>query len=1057
MNVPGLAVKRSVTFSMVFIAMTGFGIIGLQLLPVELFPDITFPVAVVFVDYEGASPEDMEALVTMPIEEAVSSVSGIKNITSDSRQGVAFILLEFAWGTDMQMAKEEIRENLDLYGDMFPQEMRDPLVVAFDPGMMPIAFLGVSGDMPTHELRAIAKDQIEPLLERVPGVAIAATTGGLDRQIQVRLDPVRMRARKVAVGQVVNSISMENRQMPAGTFDQGQITYAVHTQGKYTDVEQIAETIVGYAGSSPVRVRDVADVVDTFKEETAGTHINGAPGVLMIVMKQSDANTVKVANQVLREIPFINSILPPGVRLSTIFEQAGFIERSLGNLATTAIMAFIMAAIVLLVFLRNMRASMIVVMSIPLSLLFAFFAMYLLELNLNIISLAGLALALGMLVDNSIVVLENTVRFIEEGQDPMEAAVNGPSEILMAIAASTLTTISVFIPVLFVPGIAGVMFKDMAITICVSLAASLFVAVSLVPLMGSRMLRPEGERKPLRSGALRRLNEWIGNRLEGLESTYSRHLDWVLGHRRFTVFTAIIVFFASMGLFFVIDREWLPETQEEQIIIRAERAPGTSIKEMEQTMARLEHIAMENVPEAYAVTTSYGPGEGFASFSSTASNQGQLEINIVEIGQRERNTVEIRDQLMPLLEQEPGVELTAQLGGGMHMMTGGDVIIEIYGHDLEQGQAIAMDLIEGIGKLDHIISVSSSYAQGRPELEVKLNRDQISSLGLSGSVITSTLSTYMRGTVATWYTEGAREHEVLVRADEPYRNTAAAIKDLLIATPTGAHIPMADFITLEPSRAPVTINRKNEQRVVYVNIDVKGAKLGTVTREVQQLLESYNWPVGYQWTVGGAAEDMMESFFWLLVALMGGSILVYMVMASQFESLLDPFIIIFTIPLSFVGVAWALFLTRTALSVVAMIGIIILVGIVVNNAIVMIDYIEQLRQRGLEMFEAVRTAARRRLRPILMTALTTILAMVPLALALGTGAELWAPMARSVIGGLTAATFLTLMIIPTVYTILGDLRLSFAEKRAAKRRTLSRRYERMSERERGSEPPEVIS
>ena len=1043
MNVPQLAVKRAVTFSMLFIAMTGFGFMGLRLLPVELFPDITFPVAVVFVDYEGASPEDMESLVTMPIEEAVSSVSGIKNITSDSRQGVGFILLEFSWGTDMEMAKEEIRENLDMYGEMFPQEMRDPLVVAFDPSMMPIAFLGISGDIPVHELRAIAKDQIEPLLERVPGVAMAGTMGGLDRQIQVRLDPVRMRARRVAVGQVVNAIRMENMQMPAGTFDQGQITYAVHTQGKYASVDEIAETIVGYAGTSPIRVRDVADVVDTFEEETAGTRINGATGVMMVVMKQSDANTVKVANHVLREIPFINSILPSGVRLSVIFEQSGFIERSLGNLASTAVLAFIMAGIVLLVFLRNIRASMIVALSIPLSLLFAFFVMYLLDLNLNIISLAGLALAVGMLVDNSIVVLENTVRFIEDGQVPMDAAVKGPSEILMAIVASTLTTISVFIPVLFVPGIAGVMFKDLAITICVSLAASLFVAVSLVPLMGSRLLQPEGERRPLRFKIVKDLKEWIGNGLDRLEGTYSRHLDFVLGHRRSTIVVAILFFGVSMALLFFIDQEWLPETQEEQIIIRAERAPGTSIREMEQTMARLESIAMENVPEAYTVTTSYGPGEGFASFSSTASNQGQLEINIVEIGQRERNTVEIRDALLPLLKMEPGVELTAQLGGGMHMMTEGDIIVEIYGHDLEQGQAIALDLIEEIGKLDHIVHVSSSYEKGRPELEVKLNRDQLSSLGLPGSAITSTLSTYMRGTVATWYTEGSREHEVLVRAAKPYRNTASAIQDLLVATPTGAHIPMADFVTLEPSRAPVTISRKNEQRVVYVNIDVEGAKLGVVTREVQQLLESYNWPVGYQWVVGGAAEDMVESFFWLMVALMGGSLLVYMVMASQFENLLDPFIIIFTIPLAFIGVTWSLFLTRTAISVVAMIGIIILVGIVVNNAIVMIDYIEQLRQRGFEMFEAVKTAARRRLRPILMTALTTILAMVPLALALGTGAELWAPMARAVIGGLTAATFLTLMIIPTVYTIFGDFQMRFAAKRTEKRRVRRSRYERM--------------
>ena len=1051
MNLPRLAVKRAVTFSMIFITITGFGIMGLQLLPIELFPDITFPVAVVFVDYQGASPEDMESLVTRPIEEAASSVSGIKNITSDSRQGVAFILLEFAWGTDMEMAKEEIRENLDLYGEMFPQEMRDPLVVAFDPSMMPISFLGVGGNLPTHELRAIANEQIEPLLERVPGVALASTTGGLDRQIQVRLDPVRMRARKVAVQQVINAIRMENTQMPAGTFDQGQITYAVHTQGKYTDVNQIAETIVGYAGSTPVYVRDVADVVDTFEEELAGTHINGEPGVMMVVMKQSDANTVKVASQVLREIPFINSILPPGVELSVIFEQSGFIQRSLGNLANTAVLAFIFAAIVLLVFLRDLRASLIVALSIPLSMLFAFFVMYLLGLNLNIISLAGIALAVGMLVDNSIVVLENTVRFMEDGQPPMEAAVNGPSEILMAIVASTLTTISVFIPILFVPGIAGVMFEDMAITICVSLAASLFVAVSLVPLMGSRWLKPDAERKHVRVRLLKTVSDWIGAQFIRLEETYSRHLNWVLGHRKMTIAAAALFFIVSMGLLTVIDQEWIPETQEEQIIIRVERAPGTSIREMEETMSRLERIAMENVPEAYIVTTSYGPGEGFASFSSTASNQGQLEINIVEIGQRERNTVEIRDQLMPLLEQEPGVELTAQLGGGMNMMAEGDLIVEIYGYDLEQGQAIALDLLEQIRRLDYIVNVSSSYEKGRPELEVKLNREILSSIGLSGSLVTNTLSTYLRGTVATWYTEGSREHEILVRADEPYRNTAQAIKDLLIATPTGAQIPMADLVTLESSRAPITIQRKNEQRVVYVNIDVEGAKLGVVTREVRGLLENYDWPFGYQWTVGGAAEDMVESFLWLFVALMGGSLLVYMVMASQFESLLNPFIIIFTIPLAYVGVTWSLFLTKTSLSVVAMIGIIILVGIVVNNAIVLIDYTNQLRDRGMEMFDAVRRAGRRRLRPILMTALTTILAMLPLAMEWGTGAELWAPMARSVIGGLTASTFISLMIIPAVYTIFGDLRTRYADKRAAKGRVSRGHFEQLGPAGGGSE------
>jgi len=529
MNLPRLSVKRAVTFSMLFVAITGFGFMGMRLLPIDLFPDITMPVAVIFADYSGASPEDMEQLVSQPLEEAVSSVSGIKNITSDSRQGVSFLMLEFAWGTDMDQAKQDIRENIDMFSGMLPQEMNTPMVVAFDPSMMPIAFLGVSGNLPIHELRAVAKDQIEPLLERIPGVAMASTTGGLDRQIQIRLDPTRMRARGVGVQQIVNAIRMENVQMPSGTFDQGFITYAVHTQGKYTEVEQIAETIVGYAGARPVYVRDVADVVDTYEDETAGTHINGAPGILMVIMKQSDANTVKVARESLRQMPSINEMLPEGVALDVIFEQSGMIERSIGNLANTAILAFLMAALVLLFFLRNVRASLIVALSIPLSVLFGLFVMYLLGLTLNILTLAGIALAVGMLVDNSIVVLENAVRFMEDGQPPMEAAVNGPSEILMAIVASTLTTISVFLPVLFVPGIAGVMFKDMAITICVTLAASLFVAVSLVPLMGSRMLRPESERPPRRPW-VNRLDERVGRILAGLEGFYAGALNAVLHH-----------------------------------------------------------------------------------------------------------------------------------------------------------------------------------------------------------------------------------------------------------------------------------------------------------------------------------------------------------------------------------------------------------------------------------------------------------------------------------------------------------------------------------------------
>jgi HAE1 family hydrophobic/amphiphilic exporter-1 len=1021
MNLPALSVKRAVTFTMVFIAVTAFGVLGMELLPLDLFPDITFPVSAIISDYPGASPEDVESLVTRPIEEAVASVAGIENITSQSRQGNSFVVLEFTWGTDMDEAKRSLRENVDLYRDALPSEMRNPLIFAFDPSMMPIAFLGLSGDMPTHELRAIAKDQVEPLLERLPGVASASTDGGLDRQIQVRVDPVRLQAHRIPVQQMVAAIRSENVQLPTGSFDQGNITYAVHTEGRFTSVGQIARTVVGYQGGRPIRVQDVAEVVDGFQDVTSGTNINGTPGVMVLVMKQSDANTVAVSDRVVAELAAINRMLPPGVTLHLIFDQGSFIKRSIGNLANTAVLAFLITALVLFFFLQSVRASAIVALSIPLSILTAFFGMYLVGVTLNIISFAGLALAVGMLVDNSIIVLDNTVRFIQDGHPPMEAAVAGPSEILMAIVASTLTTISVFVPVLFVPGIAGVMFKDMALTICVSLVASLFVAVSLVPLMGSRLLKPAGQLAG-QTGRFAVLGERIRHWLERLEERYTVLLGWVLDAKRLVLITTAVLFAVSMGLIAVLGGEFIPQAQEEQVSIAVEREPGTSVTEMAQTMQRLERLALDNTPEVMAVTSRYGAGQGFSAFMAGGTNEGTINVYLVDIGERKRDTVQIRDALDALMRDEPGTKVTLTAGGGMGggMFSQADLILEIYGQDLEEARRIAEEFAAQLRARPDVLTAESSYEKGRPEMEVVLDRTQKAGLGLTGGAVISTLSTYLRGTVATYLSEEGQEYEILVRAADPYRDRAPAIPDLLVATPTGSQVPLADFISLQPSLSPTSIGRKNQERVVYVNVDVAGNDLRKVTGAVTQMANRYPWPPGFRWGLEGSAQDMMESFMWLGLALLGGALLVYMVMASQFESLLHPFIVILTVPLAMIGVVWALILTGTTLSVVAMIGVILLVGIVVNNSIVLVDYINKLRERGLGLREAVVRAGRRRMRPILMTALTTILAMVPLALEIGTGAEMWAPMGRSVIGGLSVATLLTLLIIPAVYTVFAE-------------------------------------
>ncbi len=1028
MNLPELSVRRGVTFAMLYIVIVGFGFVGGNLLPLDLFPDITFPVAAVISDYPGSGPEDVESLVTKPIEEAVSSVSGIKNVTSQSRQGVSMVILEFDWGSDMDQAKYDIRESLDFIRDVLPGEMRDPLVVAFDPSMMPIAFLSVRGSLPTSELRQIATDQIEPLLARIPGVASATTSGGLDRQIQVVADPVRMKARGVSVQQLTGAIRAENVQMPSGSIDQASYTYSVRTQGKYTEVDQIGATIAGYADGSPIRVRDVAQVLDTYEEETSVTRVNGAPGVMLVVMKQSDANTVNVSNLVVEEVPRIQEALPAGVELTLLFEQGGFIERSLGNLASTAVLAFLMAGVVLLFFLGSLRASVIVAISIPVSIIATFFAMYAIGTTLNVISLAGLALAVGLLVDNSIVVLENAVRFLEEGQSPRKASVEGPREILMAITASTLTTLSVFLPVFFVPGIAGVMFKDMAVTICVSLVVSLAVSVTLIPLLSSRFLtratfQREGGWRAALVQSSRRL-------VKGLETRYSRLLEWALAHRITVLSTALTLFAISVLGVVELGGDFFSQAQEEELTITVERPPGTSVEAMRSTVTRAEEIIREQVPEARSYRVTYGAGEGWAAFSGATSNEAQFFVDVGPLDVRERDTYEIRDALRPHLEQLAGAEVTVTAGAGMAMMGGqADLILEIYGEDQEVARDLAARVADRIRGLEGVVDVESSYERGRPEMEVRLNRDYASSIGISGAQILSTISTFVRGSVASYFTEGGNEYEILVRADEPYRDSVGSIRDLYVATPVGTQVPLAGLVEVVPTLAPVTINRKNKERMVTLSVDIEGRDLRSVTGEATRVMEETVWPQGFRWGIDGSAQDMMESFFWLGIALLGGSLLVYMVMASQFENLLDPFIIIFTIPLALIGVVAGLILTGTTLSVVAFIGAILLAGIVVNNGIVLVDYIEQLRHRGLDVGEAVRQGSIRRMRPVLMTALTTILAMIPLSLEWGTGAELWAPMGRAVVGGLTVATLLTLLVVPVLYTLFSDWRARFGRRK----------------------------
>jgi HAE1 family hydrophobic/amphiphilic exporter-1 len=704
----------------------------------------------------------------------------------------------------------------------------------------------------------------------------------------------------------------------------------------------------------------------------------------------------------------------------------------MSNLGKTSVQAIVLAFLVLVFFLRNFRSSVIVALSIPVSIVVTFAVMDQAGLTLNIISMAGLALAVGLLVDNSIVVLESIFRYQEHGETSREAANKGTSEVAMAITASTLTTLSVFIPVLFVPGIAGEMFNEMVITICFSLAVSLVVALTLIPLLSSRLLRLQGKARS--NNALMRLGERIGSWIEGLQGRYGRVLSWSLGHRKTIIFSTLGLFILSMVIFVSLGGEFIPDNDDGFIAITVDRSPGVSLEQMEKTMDHIDDIVAENVPEAEMVYANFGQGEGImAFFSSRNSAEGDITVRLSKLSERERSVFDIEDDLREKLKDIPDTEVSFEDRGAAAMFGGGgDIVVKIIGHDLTVAEALANDIESRIKEIDGVVYTNSSVRDAVPELRINLDRQLIADLGLSTAMVGQVVSTSILGSVVTRYREGGDEYDIRVQLAKDSRSSKEDIDNILITTPTGRQIPLRAVANVEYTKAPQEVAREDQERVVSVSVDISGRDLRSVTRDVQKILKSVPVPTDFRLEIGGTAEEQMESFLYLSLAMLVAITLTYMVMASQFESFLDPFIILFTIPLSLIGVAFALLITGTTVNVMALIGIIMLVGIVVNNGIVLVDYMNQLRDRGMELMEAILEAGTVRMRPVIMTALTTILAMLPLALGLGESGEAWAPMARSVMGGLAVATILTLIVVPVIYAALEILSLKIRNRREAK-------------------------
>jgi len=1011
MSLPSLSVKRPITFFMIFIAFVGIGIVAFFSLKMDLFPQLELPTVAIITTYQGASPEDIESLITKPIEETVATVEGLDTLTSESREGISFVMAKFAWGTDMDVAERHVREKVDLIKPYLPEDADEPLIFKFDPTLMPVMAIGVSGEKSLAELRRIAEDEVEPRLERIEGVAAADTSGGEEREIQVQVDLEKLTSRKITLGQLLSVIRRENTVVPAGTVEEGETEYTIRTLGEYKSVNQIANTVITYQNGVPIYLKDVANVVDGFAEKRRITRINGEPAVVITIRRASGANTVEVSDRILSKLKDIEKAVG-GIKLFIIFDSADPIRESITNLFNTIILAVVLCAVVIFFFLRTFRSSLVVLVSIPVSIITTFAVMSLFGVTMNIISMGGLALGVGLFVDNSIVVLESIFRHREKGEPPAQGAVIGAGEVSTAIVASTLTTICVFFPILFVPGIAGQLFRDIVLTVVFSLTISLFVALSLVPLLSSRILHFGSSQKSFSTS--------IGNFIEKIIHIYEKALDFCLSHRKKILALVGGLFLLSLFILFrLTGASFLPEMDTGEIYLELKRPPGTSLEETDRTFRKAEKIIKENVPEAEMIYTSVGAGRGFAALMSEGSHAGSIRVELVERGKRKRSTFEIEKELRKILSEslpEAKITFTSMMSVAGLEPTGANV--EIYGHDLEKLRELSLLIEERVKNIPGIVDVKNSLGEkGRPQVSLTYKREKMYDLGLSTSYVSQLIHTAIQGSVASRYKEKGKEYDVLVRLKKKDRSKIEDILRLNILTPKGVYVKLQDVVDAVYTHAPLTIKRKDQKRVAEISFRVAGRPLGSVVSDVEREISKITFPPGFQWSVGGSGEDMRKSLLWLGYALIVAMFLVYMVMASEFESLRDPFIVFLTIPLSLIGVVWMLFLTGTTLSVISMIGIIMLVGIVVNNSIVLIDYTNLLRQRGRSIFDAAKEAGRIRLRPVLMTASTTILAMIPLALEIGPGAENWAPMARSVIGGLLAGTFITLLVIPIIYTL----------------------------------------
>ncbi len=1022
MSIPRLAIERPITMFMLSAVVMLIGGLSLVRLPVDLMPDVSFPSITVRVGYGGVGPLEMEELVTRPIEQALSAVAGLERLESTSSEGSARVTLNLAWGTDLNEAADDIRNRLDRVRGRLPEEADAPVMFKFDASAAPIMGVGLEGDYDRVKLREIAEHDLSQRLERVPGVAAVTVEGGLRRQIHVELSKEKIRALDLPVDRVVNLLRTENQNIPLGEIDEGDRTFLVRSQGQFENLNEIRDLVVMTRTGVPVYMRDIAEIKDSTEDFRSFTRINGKPGVRLRVTKQSGTNTVEIADAVRAEVAKINREMP-SVTMTVLDDSSVFISRSIHAVQEHALVGGCLVMLIIFLFLRNLRATFIVFTSIPISVIGTFALLYFNGYTLNTMTFGGLALGIGMIVDASIVVLENTFRHMEHGKDRMTASIDASEEVWSAILASTLTHIAVFVPLLFLTGVSSIMFKQLSVVVMFSLTMSLFVAVTIVPVLCSRLLKlppPVAERRGL-SG---RLYSWSERFLDGMDEKYSRIIHVALKHRPTVLGVGTACVVAAAMILPTIGFELMPQTDEGEVQVTAEVPVGTRAERSEEVALRLEGLGKEYVTEAEDIITQAGGGGGFGG---GGSNRVNMTLRLVTRDKRTRSSEQIaRDLNRQLPGIIPGVIITTRASGGNQQQNrlfgGGEsrISLEIQGDDLQVSQRVAQGAKTVMDRIPEIRNARVGRDDGRPELAIQVDRPKAALLGLSVTGVANSIRTSVGGTQAAYFREGGNEYPIIVRLREEDRGRVEDISNILLSTSQGQVIEAKNLMTVQNQSGPTEIQRKNQERIIRVTAEPQ-TTLSSALDAVNSRLSEVAVPPDFRVSFGAEAEEQARAFSQLQMMLILAVLLVYAVMASQYESLRDPFIIMFSVPLAAIGVVLALKLTNTTFSLQAYIGVIMLAGIVVSNAILLVDYTNILRRRDhVPLRQAVETAGRTRLRPILMTSLATMLGLVPMALGIGEGAELQAPLARVVIGGLLASTLITLVFVPTVYTIFEE-------------------------------------